>query len=175
MITIGLGIGACTAIFSVCDAILWKPVPLPNLETLAGVIQQEEQTEWDSVTPADLAEKVFRSLTQPRTLDEISGCLPGYRIESLREQLETLVREGVLTAVLDEDSVDNPTFAALLDELGFGARETLAKLAKCRVAVSQSNSHSRWCIPASAMLLPCRAHQRPMVPRVSRVSRTVSP
>ncbi len=32
IITMALGIGATTAIFSVCDTLLWKPVKLPHLE-----------------------------------------------------------------------------------------------------------------------------------------------
>ncbi|MDF3043117.1 MAG: hypothetical protein K0Q71_5823 [Thermomicrobiales bacterium] len=56
VVTIGLGIGACTAIFSVCDAMLWKPVPLPHLETLAGVVERDEGNDWSSVTPADFAD-----------------------------------------------------------------------------------------------------------------------
>ena len=44
VITIGLGIGACTAIFSCCDALLWKPVPLPNLDRLATVVEVFERT-----------------------------------------------------------------------------------------------------------------------------------
>ncbi len=30
VLTMALGIGATTAVFSVCDALLWKPVPLPH-------------------------------------------------------------------------------------------------------------------------------------------------
>jgi putative ABC transport system permease protein len=54
MITIGLGIGACTAIFSVCDALLWKPVPLPSLETVATILERDNDGNgWDPLTPAD--------------------------------------------------------------------------------------------------------------------------
>jgi len=53
IITIGLGIGACTAIFSVCDALLWKPVPLPGLDTLAAVVERGEEGGWNDLTPAD--------------------------------------------------------------------------------------------------------------------------
>ena len=37
IMTMALGIGATTAVFSVADAMLWKPLPLPHLETLAVV------------------------------------------------------------------------------------------------------------------------------------------
>jgi putative ABC transport system permease protein len=55
IVTIGLGIGATTSVFSVCDAMLWKPVPLPHLETLAMVLEQvpEDSKAWNTVTPAD--------------------------------------------------------------------------------------------------------------------------
>src|SRR3954469_1930578 len=58
VITIGLGIGATTAIFSVCDAMMWKPVPLPHLETLAVVLERGEgwPSEWNEITPADSAD-----------------------------------------------------------------------------------------------------------------------
>jgi putative ABC transport system permease protein len=58
VITIGLGIGATTAIFSVCDALLWKPVPLPKLDTLAMVIERGTGglQDWNSMAPADLAD-----------------------------------------------------------------------------------------------------------------------
>ncbi len=40
ILTLALGIGAATAVFSVCDAMLWKPIPLPGIESLAMVNQR---------------------------------------------------------------------------------------------------------------------------------------
>jgi putative ABC transport system permease protein len=55
IVTIGLGIGATTSIFSVCDAMLWKPAPLPHLETLAMTLEQvpEDSKAWNLMAPAD--------------------------------------------------------------------------------------------------------------------------
>ena len=54
--TIALGIGATTAIFSTCDALLWKPNPLPHLDTLVAVMQSDpgSDNDWEQATPADL-------------------------------------------------------------------------------------------------------------------------
>jgi putative ABC transport system permease protein len=56
ILTLALGIGATTAIFSVADAMLWKPVPLPHLETLVMVVQRvpDDPGDWRSVPPADV-------------------------------------------------------------------------------------------------------------------------
>ena len=56
IVTLALGIGATSAVFSVCDALLWKPVALPHLETLAMLLERVpgEPNDWNSVTPADL-------------------------------------------------------------------------------------------------------------------------
>ncbi len=56
VLTLALGIGATTAVFSVCDALLWKPVSLPNLDSLVMVLQRVpgEPQAWDDATPADL-------------------------------------------------------------------------------------------------------------------------
>jgi putative ABC transport system permease protein len=58
VLTLALGIGATTAVFSVCDAMLWKPVPLPHLESLAMVLQAVpgEPLDWNDNTPADVAD-----------------------------------------------------------------------------------------------------------------------
>ncbi len=56
VLTLALGIGATSAIFSVTDALLWKPVSLPHMETLVMVLQRESGSpgDWNSLTPADL-------------------------------------------------------------------------------------------------------------------------
>jgi hypothetical protein len=56
ILTLALGIGATTAVFSVCDALLWSPISLPHLETLAMVGQRnnDDPNEFDDATPADL-------------------------------------------------------------------------------------------------------------------------
>jgi putative ABC transport system permease protein len=55
VITMALGIGATTAIFSVSDAMLWKPVPIPHLDTLAMVLERnpEEPNDFNGVSPGD--------------------------------------------------------------------------------------------------------------------------
>ncbi len=56
--TLALGMGATTANFSVCDAMLWKPLPLPNLSRLAMVLGRipGNPNEWESIAPADFAD-----------------------------------------------------------------------------------------------------------------------
>ena len=56
--TLALGIGATAANFSICDAMLWKPLPLPNLSRLAMVLQRipGQPNEWQLIAPADYAD-----------------------------------------------------------------------------------------------------------------------
>jgi predicted permease len=55
VITLALGIGATAAIFSVCDAMLWKPIPLPQIESLAMVLQRDpdDPNDWETTSAAD--------------------------------------------------------------------------------------------------------------------------
>jgi len=55
ILTLGVGIGLTAAVYSVCDAMLWKPVALPHLETLVMVLQSVpgDADEWNQLTPAD--------------------------------------------------------------------------------------------------------------------------
>jgi putative ABC transport system permease protein len=57
-LTMALGIGATTAIFSLCDAMLWRPTPLPRLDTLVTVLQADpgDPNDWEPATPADIDE-----------------------------------------------------------------------------------------------------------------------
>src|SRR5215469_14192793 len=56
VITMALGIGATTAIFSVCDAMLWKPIKLPHLETMAMLMNQDpnDPGDFNASAPADI-------------------------------------------------------------------------------------------------------------------------
>lgn len=56
--TMALGIGATTAIFSLCDAMLWRPHPLPHMQTLVAILQRDAANPQygDSATPADIDE-----------------------------------------------------------------------------------------------------------------------
>src|SRR5690349_70011 len=56
VLTLALGIGVTTSIFSVCDAMLWRPVPLPHLETLVSVLQAApgDPDHWDNATAGDI-------------------------------------------------------------------------------------------------------------------------
>src|SRR5207244_3067163 len=58
IIRMAFGIGATTAIFSVSDAMLWKPVPLPRLDSLTMVLQRvaEDPHEFNNVNTGDLAD-----------------------------------------------------------------------------------------------------------------------
>jgi len=57
-LTMALGIGATTAIFSLCDGMLWRPNPLPRMDTLLTVLQRDpsDANGWDTATPADIEE-----------------------------------------------------------------------------------------------------------------------
>jgi putative ABC transport system permease protein len=72
IVTMALGIGVTTAIFSVCDSMLWKPVPLPNMQTLVTVLRAnpEDANEWWPATPADTRDIARRC----QTLDTIASC-----------------------------------------------------------------------------------------------------
>src|ERR1017187_7519369 len=55
IVTLALGIGATTAVYSCADALLWKPIPLPHLETMVMLGQRaDDPNDFDFATPADI-------------------------------------------------------------------------------------------------------------------------
>jgi len=66
VITLALGIGVTSAVYSICDAMLWKPVTLPHFETLVMVVERGQGgrvDDWINVTPADF-EDIQRESTK---------------------------------------------------------------------------------------------------------------
>jgi len=63
VLTMALGIGATTAIFSVADAILWKSLPMPDPGRLVMVLERriEEHGGWIPVSPANFLDWKERS------------------------------------------------------------------------------------------------------------------
>ena len=64
-VTLGLGIGATTAIYSMLDTMLWKPFVLPHAERLVVVLQAipGQPHLWSSAAPADMDDVRHRSTT----------------------------------------------------------------------------------------------------------------
>ena len=74
VLTLALGIGLTTAVYSVVDALLWKPVSLPHMETLVMLLQRipEAPNDWNPVTPADL-DDIRRGSTSLASLGYFTG------------------------------------------------------------------------------------------------------
>src|SRR3954465_6201400 len=78
-ITIALGIGACTAIFSVVNAVLLRPLPYANAQRLTiiwGELRARNVHDWP-FSPPDL-----RDLQQQSAgaFDDIAGMIPAGRV-----------------------------------------------------------------------------------------------
>jgi bacteriocin biosynthesis cyclodehydratase domain-containing protein len=101
-------------------------------------------TEMSGEAAADFVELGLAGLTEPQSLDEIVARMDGYRPESVREQLDALVAEGVLVAgdtADDRPRAGNSPFHHLLDEMGLGAAATSEHLAARHVAVFGLEAH----------------------------------
>jgi len=74
-LTLAVGVGATSAIYSVCDAMLWKPVALPRLETLVIALEREpgSSDNGNPLSPADF-DDIRRDSA---TLEKIAGWQSG--------------------------------------------------------------------------------------------------
>ena len=69
ILALGLGIGANTAIFSVADALVWKPIPLPGIQRAVMIQELDARKQANELSPAnylDLRE-------QTRTLEHVAA------------------------------------------------------------------------------------------------------
>jgi len=62
-ITLALGIGPTTAVFSTVDALLWKPVSLGHLDRLSAVVQHDpgDPNNWNTASAPDLEDLKTRA------------------------------------------------------------------------------------------------------------------
>ncbi|HTB11427.1 MAG TPA: ABC transporter permease [Bryobacteraceae bacterium] len=71
VLSVALGIGANTAIFSLIDALMWRTLPVKNPQSLLSVALKRDQT----VEP-DLFYKDYNSLRDHSQLAELAACSP---------------------------------------------------------------------------------------------------
>ena len=75
ILTLAFGIGATTATFSICDALLWKPMRLPRPESLVMLLGRVpgDPDSWNAVSPPDAAD----ILRQSKSLAGLAGFQEG--------------------------------------------------------------------------------------------------
>jgi putative ABC transport system permease protein len=104
LLTIALGVGAATAIFSVVDAVLLRPLPYPDAKRLVAVWETDRNSH-TLREPASLPD-MLDIRHQSRRLDRVGGVIPDElnltppggeprRLASLRVSSETLPLLGV--------------------------------------------------------------------------------
>jgi len=86
-------------------------------------------------------EQVLSVLDEPLSLQEIASRMPGYSPTSILQQLEALVRNGLLVEVSAEGERPHLPFTALLQSIGSDAADTQAKLAETCVTIYGLEAH----------------------------------
>lgn len=138
VVTLALGVGASTAVFSVVDGILLRPLPFPDAEALAVVWQNDRATgtERENASPSDYYDYVERnrSFEELAIFNVTTSVLTRDGVDPL--QLNTAVVSASLTSVLGlnmqlgrsftaaEDVPDGPAVIVLTDRVwrdAFGA------------------------------------------------------
>ena len=128
-LTLALGIGANTAIFSVIDTVLLKPLPYPDPERLVKLYQRIESGETESISPADFLDirSQARSFERIAAFRELSFNLTG-------QERPERVRGAVVT----------PDFFAILGIPARLGRSLMAERDKPGGARTVVISHTLW-------------------------------
>lgn len=90
---------------------------------------------------AEMLVELLGALRTPLAISDILARFPDYRPQSLRQQIDAFVNEGVLVVAASDDETVNQPFAALLDEMGLGADAALATLAATKIAIFGLEAH----------------------------------
>jgi predicted permease len=130
VLTLALGIGANTAIFSVVNAVLLRPLPFPNSNRLVRAFGKSPITDKSDVSPADFLD--YRA--QNHVFDHFEGIIDGNTIFNLAgKDKPTQVKGAVVTSgffdtlgvqpllgrtfVAADEQIDNPQVVVLSHRL----------------------------------------------------------
>ena len=71
--TLALGIGACTAIFSVVDAVLWRSLPFPQAERIISVREVDAKGRLTSFAEPNFVDLRARNKTLSAAAEYVAG------------------------------------------------------------------------------------------------------
>ena len=122
VLTLALGIGSVTAIFSTADALIWKTISLPDIDHLMMVLSKQPQTggivDWSVSSPADYLD--WKSRVQ--SLQELAGYQFGSANIMPPDGQPVRVQEFLVSSnffkVVGVSAAIGRTFAPGEDELG---------------------------------------------------------